>query len=141
MQNTITRDGRGQLQVLNLQEKLACIPDHWSPRVVAEFNDHQLKLTKFEGEFIWHSHPEIDEVFLVIAGEFTMEFRDRSEHLRAGEVLVVPRGVEHKPIAAQECHVLLIEPRGTTNTGDAGGERTAPNDMWVEQCVGLGQAC
>ncbi len=121
----------GQLEVLNLQRKLGLFTEQWSPRVAAEFNDHQLKLTKLEGEFLWHSHPEVDEVFLVLAGELTIEFRDRVARLGPGEVIVVPRGVEHKPVAARECHVVLIEPRGTTNTGDAGGERTAPQDVWV----------
>ncbi len=121
----------GQGVVLNLGRKLESFTDQWSPRVAAEFNDHQLKLTKLEGEFVWHSHPDVDEVFLVLAGELTIEFRDRAVHLAPGELIVVPRGVEHKPVASHECHVALIEPRGTTNTGDAGGERTAPNDVWV----------
>ncbi len=121
----------GQLEVLNLQQKLGSFTEQWSPRIAAEFNDHQLKLTKLQGEFLWHSHPKVDEVFLVLAGELTIEFRDRTVLLAPGELIVVPRGVEHKPVAARECHVALIEPRGTTNTGDAGGERTAPNDVWV----------
>ena len=121
----------GQNEVLNLEQKLGCFTEQWSPRVAAEFNDHQLKLTKLEGEFVWHSHPEVDEVFLVLAGELTIQFRDCAVSLAAGELIVVPRGVEHKPAAVRECHVMLMEPRGTTNTGDAGGERTAPNEVYV----------
>jgi len=122
---------RGQLQVLNLQDKLSLFQDRWLPRVIGEFNDNQLKLTKLQGDFIWHSHAEADEVFFVIAGEFDMDFRDRTVTVRAGELLVVPRNVEHKPRAERECHILLIEPQGIVNTGNAGGERTAPNDVWI----------
>ncbi len=122
---------RGQLQVLNLQDKLNLFQDQWSPRVISEFNDNQLKLTKLQGDFIWHSHAEADEVFFVIAGEFSMDFRDRTVTVRTGELLVVPRNVEHKPRAERECHVLLIEPRGIVNTGSAGGERTAPDNIWI----------
>ena len=121
----------GQGEVLNLERKLGMFTEQWSPRVAAEFNDHQLKLTRLEGEFLWHSHPDVDEVFLVLAGELRIEFRDRVALLAAGELIVVPRGVEHRPSAARECHVALIEPRGTVNTGDAGGARTAPGDVWV----------
>ena len=122
---------RGKLEVLSLAEKLGLIADQWSPRVLAECNDYQLKLVKLQGEFVWHSHSETDEVFLVIAGELTLAFRDRTAVLRPGELLVVPRNVEHRPSAEHECHILLMEPRGVVNTGDAGGERTAPNDVWV----------
>lgn len=122
---------RGKMEVVNLADKLGLIAEQWSPRVVAECNDYQLKLAKIEGEFVWHSHPETDEVFFVVEGELTLEFRDRTAVLRAGELLVVPRNVEHKPRAERECRILLIEPRGVVNTGDAGGERTMPNDIWV----------
>lgn len=116
---------------INLREKLARIDEPWSPRVVAEMNDYQFKLAKLEGEFVWHAHPETDETFLVVQGTLQIAFRDGEVTLRAGELCVVPAGVEHKPHAESECHVLLIEPRGVVNTGDAGGERTAPNDIWV----------
>jgi mannose-6-phosphate isomerase-like protein (cupin superfamily) len=94
-------------------------------------NDVQFKLVKLAGEFVWHAHADTDEVFYVVDGTLRMRFRDREEVLRAGEMIVVPRGVEHCPVADAECHVLLVEPRGVVNTGDAGGERTAPNDVWA----------
>jgi mannose-6-phosphate isomerase-like protein (cupin superfamily) len=116
---------------INLAQKLARITEQWSPRVVAEMNDYQFKLVKLEGEFVWHDHKDTDEVFLVLAGEMQVGFRDRDVTVRAGELFVVPRGVEHITRAARECHAMLIEPRGTVNTGDAGGEKTRPNDVWV----------
>ena len=94
-------------------------------------NDYQFKLVKLEGEFVWHSHADTDETFIVLDGELRIDFRDGAVQLRAGEMYVVPRGVEHKPFAARETQVLLIEPRGVLNTGDQGGERTAPNDVWI----------
>jgi len=117
--------------VIHLAGKLSLITDQWSPRVVAEMNDYQFKLAKLEGEFIWHAHPETDETFIVVHGRLRIEFRDGEVTLEAGEMLVVPAGVEHRPVAERECHVMLIEPRGVVNTGDAGGERTAANDVWV----------
>lgn len=117
--------------VINLAHKLSLFGEHWSPRVVAEMNDYQFKLVKLQGEFVWHAHAETDETFIVLAGTLHMRFRDRTATLRAGEMIVVPRGVEHCPLADEECHVLVVEPRGVVNTGDAGGERTAENDVWV----------
>ena len=116
---------------INLAEKLAKIPEHWSPRVIAEMNDYQFKLVKILGEFVWHDHKDTDEVFLVIEGEMEIGFRDRNVTLKAGELFVVPKGVEHITRARKECHAMLIEPRGVPNTGDAGGAMTAPNDVWV----------
>ena len=116
---------------INLRDKLALFSEHWSPRIVAEMNDYQFKLVKIQGEFVWHAHAETDEVFIVIDGEMTLEFRDGGVPLSAGEMYVVPKGVEHRPIAARECCVMLVEPRGVVNTGDAGGAYTAPNDVWV----------
>ena len=116
---------------INLQEKLSKFSDRWSPRVIAEMNDYQFKLAKIQGEFVWHSHTDTDEVFLVIDGHMAIEFRDGRVELAAGEMFVVPKGVEHKPIAEAECMIMLIEPRGVVNTGDAGGTYTAPNDIWV----------
>ena len=116
---------------INLAHKLSLFGEHWSPRVVAEMNDYQFKLVKLQGEFVWHAHADTDETFIVLAGTLRMRFRDRTETLRTGEMIVVPRGVEHCPLADEECHVLVIEPRGVVNTGDAGGERTAENDVWV----------
>lgn len=116
---------------INFADRLARFGEHWSPRVIAEMNDYQFKVVKLLGEFVWHSHADTDETFVVVAGTLRMRFRDREVMLQAGEMIVVPRGVEHCPIADAECHVLLIEPRGVVNTGDAGGERTARNDVWV----------
>ena len=119
------------LEVINLKRKLKGLHEFWSPRVVAELNDYQLKLAKLKGDFIWHSHPETDEMFYVIKGRLSIELRDGSIELAEGEVCVVPRGVEHRPRASEECHVLLIEPRGVVNTGDAGGALQAENDVWL----------
>lgn len=117
--------------VINLRDKLARFTDHWSPRVIAEMNDYQFKLVKVRGEFVWHAHQETDEVFIVIEGELILEFRDKSIRLRPGELYVVPRGVEHRPTATQECAIMLVEPRGVVNTGAAGGAYTAQNDVWI----------
>lgn len=116
---------------INLREKLDRIPDHWAPRVVAEMNDVQFKLAKIEGEFVWHRHDDTDEVFIVIDGCMAIEFRNGRVELGAGEMFVVPRGVEHRPVAVRECRIMLVEPRGVVNTGGAGGAYTAPNDVWV----------
>ena len=116
---------------INLREKLTKFSEHWSPRVVAEMNDYQFKLAKLQGEFVWHSHADTDEVFIVIDGSMTLEFRDKTIPLVAGEMYVVPKGVEHRPVAPQECCVMLVEPRGVINTGDAGGVYTAQNNVWV----------
>jgi mannose-6-phosphate isomerase-like protein (cupin superfamily) len=107
-----------------LSEKLAQFHEHWSPRIVGELNGQQVKLVKFRGEFVWHHHTHEDELFLVVQGAFEMHFRDRVVPLREGEFLIVPRGVEHRPVAHDEVAVLLFEPVGTLNTGSAGGERT-----------------
>ena len=104
---------------INLQAKLSGFSEHWSPRVVAEMNDYQFKLAKILGEFVWHAHEETDEVFIVLSGEMTLEFRDRAVPLATGEMYVVPRGVEHRPVAREECSIMLVEPRGVINTGDA----------------------
>jgi mannose-6-phosphate isomerase-like protein (cupin superfamily) len=116
---------------INLRDKLALFGEHWSPRVIAEMNDYQFKLVKFNGEFVWHKHDDTDETFLVIAGEMEIGFRDHSVRLCAGEMAVVPKGVEHITRAVHECHALIIEPRAVVNTGDAGGSLTAPNDVWI----------
>ncbi len=110
---------------VNLAAKLAAFDEHFSPRIVGHLNDYKLELVKAQGEFVWHSHPDTDDFFLVLAGRLTIQLRDRDVVLDPGELFVVPRGVEHCPKADDETHVLLIEPRGTPNTGDAGGERTA----------------
>ena len=116
---------------LNFREKLAKFSEHWSPKVVAQMNDYQFKLVKIQGEFVWHNHGETDEVFIVLDGEMSIELRDGRVELKAGEMFVVPKGIEHKPVALRECQLLLVEPVGTVNTGDAGGELTAANDVWI----------
>lgn len=110
---------------INLREKLALFDEHWSPKIIAEVDGYDVKLAKIEGEFVWHSHADADELFLVLEGEFTMAFRDHEEAVREGEIVVVPAGVEHKPIAENECSILLLEKKGLVNTGDAGGELTS----------------
>lgn len=116
---------------INLQEKLRCFTQHWSPKIIAGMNDYHLKLAKLKGEFVWHNHEETDEVFIVLHGEMRIEFRDGAVHLSAGDMFVVPKGVEHKPFAENECNVLLIEPAGTVNTGDAGGDLTSNDPEWI----------
>lgn len=120
-----------QYKALNFDKKLALIDEHWRPKVIAEMNDYQFKLVKIEGDFVWHDHADTDETFIVIEGSLRIDFRDGAVELNAGEMYVVPRGVEHKPYAESEVKLLLIEPRGVMNTGDQGGERTAENDVWI----------
>jgi len=124
-------EGTMQMKPIALAEKLSKIQEHWSPKIIAQMNDYQFKLAKIQGEFIWHSHPETDEVFLVLQGRMVIHFREGEVELKSGEVFVVPKGREHKPSAGEECHIMLIEPAGTVNTGDAGGELTAENDAWI----------
>lgn len=116
---------------IRLAEKFARIEKHWDPKIVGELNGQHVKLVKFQGEFVWHAHAGEDELFLVVAGSFDMQFRDRTVRLSAGEMLIVPRGVEHCPRAEQEVQVLLFEPAATLNTGDAGGERTVAEPAWI----------
>lgn len=116
---------------INLQQKFGLFSEQWQPKVIAEMNDYQFKLVKLQGDFIWHDHKDTDEAFLVIEGELRIDFRDGAVRLRAGEMFVVPKGVEHKPFAEKEAKVLLMEPRGVLNTGHEGGERTAHNDVWI----------
>ena len=112
------------MEKVNLAEKFARFVDHWSPKVVGDLNGQQVKLVKFAGEFVWHHHDNEDELFLVVRGSFRMEFRDRTVELKAGEFLIVPRGVDHRPVADEVVEVLLFEPATTLNTGNTGGERT-----------------
>jgi mannose-6-phosphate isomerase-like protein (cupin superfamily) len=125
------RANPSRYQAINFNEKLQRIDEQWSPRVVAQLNDYQFKLSRLEGDFIWHSHPETDEAFIVLAGQLRIDFRDGAVTLAAGELYVVPKGVEHKPYAEREVQLLLIEPCGVRNTGQEGGERSAPNDLWI----------
>lgn len=113
---------------VNLAAEAGSLEALWSPRIAARVNDYDVKVARIEGEFIWHSHPETDEAFLVLEGELRIELRDGAVDLGPGDLYVVPRGVEHRPVAEAECRIALIEPRGTVNTGDAGGPRTVPVD-------------
>ena len=112
------------MEKINLASKLALFSDHWSPKVIADLNGQQVKLVKFEGEFVWHHHDHEDELFLVLDGRFRMDFRDRQVWIERGEMIVVPRGVEHRPVAESEVHVLLFEPASTRNTGNQVERRT-----------------
>ncbi|MEL6246772.1 MAG: cupin domain-containing protein [Cyanobacteria bacterium J06648_16] len=104
--------------VVNVAEKLALFSDHWSPKIVGELNGQQVKLVKLQGEFVWHHHDDVDELFWVLKGQMQMRFRDRIEVVNPGEFIIVPRGVEHQPAADEEVHILLLEPSGTLNTGN-----------------------
>ncbi len=119
-------------KVLNFNEKFGLLKEQWSPRVIAEMNDYQFKLVRLEGDFIWHSHKDTDETFIVLEGVLRIDFRDGSASVNSGEMLVVPKGAEHKPYAEKEVKVLLIEPKGVRNTGDGEiNERTAENNIWI----------
>ena len=118
-------------QSINFEEKLAKFSEHWSPRIIAQMNDYHFKIVKVQGEFVWHDHPETDEVFMVLKGRLEIQFRDGRVLVREGEMFVVPKGLEHKPAAEEECHILLVEPAGTINTGDIVNERTAASDVWI----------
>jgi mannose-6-phosphate isomerase-like protein (cupin superfamily) len=114
-----------KIEKVNLAEKFAQIPDHWNPRIAGELNGQQVKLAKFKGPFEWHHHEQEDELFLVVKGSFDMEFRDKTITVKPGEFLIVPRGVEHRPVAHEEAEVLLFEPATTVNTGNlAQNDRT-----------------
>ena len=116
---------------INLQSKFELFSEHWSPKVIAAMNDYQFKIAKIKGEFIWHDHKDTDETFIVIEGTMCIKFRDSIVELSEGEMFVVPKGVEHKPCAENECKILVVEPRGVINTGNAGGELTITKDVWV----------
>jgi mannose-6-phosphate isomerase-like protein (cupin superfamily) len=116
---------------INFQDKLRQFSEHWSPKIIAQMNDYHFKLVKVQGEFVWHEHPETDEVFIVLKGQLEIEFRQGRIYLNEGELFVVPSGVEHRPAATDECHLLLVEPAGTINTGAVIDEKTAPNDTWI----------
>ncbi len=112
------------LDIVDLNDKLTRVTEAWTPAIVAELNGQHVKLARLRGEFVWHAHEREDELFLVVRGRMRMELRDRALELGEGQLVVVPRGVEHRPVADEECCVLLFEPAGTVNTGDAGGPRT-----------------
>jgi len=116
---------------INFKEKLDRFSEHWSPKIIAQMNDYHFKLAKIQGDFVWHSHADTDETFIVLEGEMSIDFRTGKVDLRAGEMVVVPKGVEHKPFAEKECKVMLVEPAGTLNTGDTDGDMTAEDNIWI----------
>lgn len=119
-------------KAINLAQKLTLFDQHWSPKVIAEMNDYQFKVVKLQGEFVFHAHQDTDETFIVLDGNLTIEFRDGMVEIAAGEMFVVPKGVEHKPVAENEVKVLIIEPRGVVNTGsEEQTVLTAENDVWI----------
>jgi mannose-6-phosphate isomerase-like protein (cupin superfamily) len=119
------------IPVVNLAQKFSLIHAQWDPKIIAQLNDYQIKIAKIQGDFVWHSHPETDEVFLVVKGDLIIQLRDGKIDLAAGELCVIPKGVEHKPVAKEECQILMMEPAGTLNTGDAGGEFTIEETDWI----------
>ena len=119
------------MKKINFKSKFQKFDEHWSPKVIAEMNDYQLKLVKIERDFIWHQHDETDEVFIVIEGKIFIEFKDEIVEINEGEMIVVPNGVKHKPYSEEEAKIMLIEPTGTVNTGDIKDRLTAPNDQWI----------
>lgn len=124
------------MQAINLKQKFGSFSDRWSPKIIAQMNNYHFKLAKVQGEYVWHSHAETDEVFIVLAGELTIELPDGSVTLKTGEMVVIPRGVEHKPVAPVECHIMLVEPAGTLNVGNAADNAgsagiTATTGEWI----------
>jgi mannose-6-phosphate isomerase-like protein (cupin superfamily) len=120
-----------ELEPINFHEKFAKFSDYWSPKIIAQMNDYHFKLVKFQGDFVWHNHDDTDEVFIVLNGEMSIEFRDGLVELKQGELFVVPKGAEHKPFADKECEIMLIEPAGTINTGNNSDDLTAEDNVWI----------
>jgi len=116
---------------INFTEKFNQFDEHWSPKIIAQMNDYHFKIAKIQGEFIYHSHPESDETFIVVQGKMQIKLRETVIKLEAGEMCVIPKGIEHKPVAEDECHILMIELAGTVNTGDVGGEKTIQETEWI----------
>ena len=116
---------------INFKQMFELFEERWQPKVIAEMNDYQFKVVRLQGDFTWHDHPETDETFIVLEGDLRIDFRGDAVQVSSGEMFVVPKGVQHKPYAEREVKVLLIEPRGVMNTGHEGGDRTAPNDVWI----------
>tara|TARA_B100002052_G_C15540302_1_gene444358 strand:+ start:278 stop:640 length:363 start_codon:yes stop_codon:yes gene_type:complete len=116
---------------INIKQKFSKFSELWSPKVIAEMNDYQFKIVKIHGEFVWHKHDETDEVFIVIEGSMKIQFRKKTINLNQGELFIVPKGVEHKPFAADLCKIMIVEPRGVMNTGNINNELTAKNDTWI----------
>ena len=120
-----------RIKKINFKEKFSKFSEHWQPKVIANLNDYEIKLVKLKDDFVWHHHEETDEAFIVLKGAIYIEFEDHTVRLDEGEMLVVPKGVRHKPFADQEAQVMLIEPKGIRNTGDIEDDFTSPNDKWV----------
>ena len=116
---------------INFRSKFDLVREHWAPKVIAEMNDYQFKLVKIKGKFVWHAHEDTDEVFIVLEGKMKIEFENETVELNEGDMYVVPKGIQHKPCAEAECKIMLVEPRGVVNTGNAEGELTASNDVWI----------
>jgi len=114
------------METVNLKEKLSRVKEYWNPKIIGELNDSYVKIVKFQGEFVWHHHDQEDEMFLVVQGNLRMRFRDREKIVKPGEFIIVPKGVEHMPVADEEVHVVLLEPKTTLNTGNVQNERTRP---------------
>ena len=119
------------MDVVNLSEKISHLPGPWQPHIVAELNEIQFKVARVEGDFVWHDHPDTDEAFLVVEGELHIDLPERTVTLTAGELFVVPKGMRHRPRAPEGAQIVLVEPRGVVNTGEEGGDLTAPNDRWI----------
>ena len=119
------------MEKINLFEKFSKFTEHWEPRVIAEMNNYQFKLVRIKGDFIWHNHPDTDETFIVIRGNMKIQFKDSIVEVEEGEMIIVPKGVDHRPFAEDECLVMLVEPKGVVNTGEKVSEYTAPNDIWI----------
>lgn len=120
-----------KFESISFAEKFTKFEELWSPKIIARMNDYHFKLARIKGDFVWHSHKETDEVFVVMDGKMRINFRDGEVALKKGEMYVVPKGVEHKPFAESECQIMLIEPIGTVNTGETGGEMTVENNVWI----------
>ncbi len=116
---------------VNLSQKFGLFHEYWSPKIAGELNDSYIKLVKLKGEFVWHQHENEDELFLVVKGRLLIKLRDQDIHLEEGEFVIIPRGVEHLPIAEEEVHVLLLEPKSTLNTGNVQSERTVTEEEWI----------
>ena len=119
------------MQAIHLESKFGLFSNHWSPRILAQVNDFYVKAAKVQGEFVWHAHPDTDELFMPVKGSVVIQFRDREVLLNPGEMLVVPKGVEHRPVADEECELVVFVRAGTINTGTAGGELTVTSEPWI----------
>ena len=121
-----------EINPINIMKKFSLFEKKWTPKIIGELNGQYVKLCKLKDDFVWHSHENVDELFMVFKGTLLIDFRDRETvKVEEGEIIIVPKGVEHKPCAENECKILVVEPRGVINTGDAGGELTINEDMWI----------